>query len=206
MSTSHYTQQVFIAEVDRNDTVIGLVERWRAHTENILHRAFSVVITYQNNVFLQHRKHPLFDGWFDLTIASHQIYENGQLEDDQTAVKKTLRREWNIEEKDLATQPKYLGKIYYHAEDTNGNASGYLDHATASRLAKEGKHFHEQEFDWFYHVEVKNIVQPNYDYCYGWSLVPLKDIISGRNHLSKILAPWVQKALAEKIFSSVAHR
>ena len=200
MST-HYEKTINIIQVDRDDQIIGPVERWRAHTDNILHRAISVVIFFEDQVFVQHRKHPLFDGWFDVTIASHQLWqeENKKPEDDISAVMANLAREWHVTADDLRSTPQYMGKIYYHAEDTDGNRAGYLDAETFQKLAGHGKHFHEQEFDYFYRVDLKKMIVPDFRYCYGYSLIPLDEILSGRSGVARHLTPWVQQAIREKV-------
>lgn len=199
MST-HYTRQIMIAQVDQDDKVIGPVERWKAHTENVLHRAISVVIYYEDHVYVQHRKHPLFDGWFDVTIASHQVWDPVTgLQDDIAAVYDNLKREWGVAPSDLLKKPEYMGKIYYHAEDVENNTRGYLNPETAKKLLSEGKHFHEQEFDYFYRVDLKKPMPPVFDYCYGYSLVPLVDIKSGRNGVAMHLTPWIAQAIKDQV-------
>lgn len=175
-----YQNEIFITQVDENDKVIGPVERWKAHRENILHRAISVVLTFEDKVFVQHRKHPLFDGYFDITIASHQLFENGKLQDDIDSVYANLLREWNVSEKDLVAPPKFMGKIYYQSDDKNSE-------------------FHEQEFDYYYKVELKSLKLPVMDYCYGLSLLPLDEIKAGKHGILQHVTPWTKKAIDDKI-------
>lgn len=175
-----YKKQIFIGEVDKDDKLIGPVERWKAHRENILHRAISVVVFFDNKVFVQHRKHPLFDGYFDITIASHQIFENDKLQDDIECVYANLLREWNVDKNDLAKFPEFMGKIYYQSDD------------------KESE-FHEQEFDYFYKVELKSLKLPVMDYCYGFSLLPLGEIKAGKHGILPHVTPWTRKAVEDGV-------
>jgi len=175
-----YKKQIFIGEVDKDDKIIGPVERWKAHRENILHRAISVVVFYEDKVFVQHRKHPLFDGYFDITIASHQLFENGKLQEDIDSVSANLLREWNVSNKDLVAPPKFMGKIYYQSDDKNSE-------------------FHEQEFDYYYKVELKSLKLPVMDYCYGFSLLPLDEIKAGKHGILANVTPWTKKAINDGV-------
>jgi len=53
----YYKKELFLAEVDKDDNVIGKIERWKAHKEAVLHRGFTTILTHQNKIVLQHRKH-----------------------------------------------------------------------------------------------------------------------------------------------------
>lgn len=180
MSLPFYRKEIFITEVDENDNIIGPVERWKVHRENILHRAISVVLTFEDKVFVQHRKHPLFDGLFDITIASHQFFEDGKMQDDQTSVYANILREWNLGKEDITNIPKLMGKIYYKSKD-------------------DGSEFHEQEFDYFYKAELKTFKPPVMDYCYGFSLLPLQDIKNGKYGILPNITPWTRKAFEDGI-------
>lgn len=167
----YYKQVQHIAQVDRDDRVVGPVEKWHAHREGILHRAFTVAIFYKNNVLVQHRKHPAFDGYFDITLSSHQIYNSDVLQDDNVAVYDCMQRELNIDT-DFVTEPVKKGRAWYTASDPNSDLK-------------------EQEMCYLYTCEISQMPQPNYEFAYGYLLVPLEDIKSGRNHVAKAVAPWV---------------
>ena len=51
-----------------------------------------MILTYQNKFVLQHRKHLAFDGYYDLTFSSHQIYVHSVLQTDEDAINETLKR------------------------------------------------------------------------------------------------------------------
>src|SRR5690606_8547615 len=106
---NYFNQKQYIAQVDRNDNIIGKIEKWEAHTKGVLHRAFTVAIFFEDKVLVQHRKHPVFDKVFDVTVSSHQIYENDTLQDDKIALMNTLQREWNISKDNLLKEPKLKG-------------------------------------------------------------------------------------------------
>lgn len=166
----YYKRELFLAQVDKEDNIIGKIERWKAHKEGILHRGFTTILTYQNNIVLQHRKHLAFDGFFDLTFSSHQIYINNKLQTDLEAINETLKREWNIDKAELASKLKYLGKFYYKANDPNSV-------------------FTEHEIDYIYQTELKKLPTPNSDFAYGCELINKSQI---RNFK---LAPWVEEII-----------
>lgn len=173
-----YKQKLFIPQVDRNDTIIGKVERWEAHEKGILHRAFDIAIYYKGRIILQHRKHPVYNGVFTLTATSHQYFVEDKFLDIIDGVYNTLKREWNIEKESLLYTPKYVGKIYYKSTD--------------------GKYF-EHEICHYYVSEVTTLPAVNFDYAYGYSLVSREELYSESFPISKILAPWVVEALRQKL-------
>ncbi len=172
---NYYSQKQFVAKVDNNDHILGKIERWEVHQKAILHRGFTMILMYKKQYLLQHRKHPAFDGYYDLTFSSHQIYKNSKLQDDWSAIYDSLKREWNLDKKDLLAQPKYLGNIYYKAKDPK---SIYTEH----------------EIDHIYKAEIKSLPSPNLEFCYGFSLVKKDGIIS-----HKSLAPWVKVMVKSEV-------
>lgn len=171
----YYKKKLFFPQVDKNDNVIDKVERWSAHKKNVLHRGFTVILYYQDKIILQHRKHPAFDKYYDLTFSSHQIYKNKILQTNSEAIFESLEREWNIEENGLIKKLKYLGKFYYQAKDPNSI-------------------FSEHEIDYIYSAELKTKPDPNLEFAYGYKLIAkspnLKSQISNYQ-----IAPWVKKII-----------
>lgn len=179
----YYRQRQFIAQVGKNDKIVGKIEKWEAHKKGILHRGFTAILSYKNQYIIQHRKHPVFDGVFDFSFSSHQIYRSdNRLQDDTQAVFDSLKREWNLEKKDLVTNPKLFNKIYYKAKDPN---SAYIEH----------------EIDYIYVVELKHLPSPNYNSAYGFSLVAKKGFLSSNFYCltSNVFAPWVKVMIEEKL-------
>lgn len=180
MTNNFYKQKQMIARVDKKGNIIGKIEKWEAHRKGILHKAFSVTLTYKDKYMLQHRKHPAFDGVFDLTSSSHQIYIDDKLQSTIDAVFDCLEREWGIGKKDLIGNPKNLGTIYYKARDKN---SEFTEHEMCEMLT----------------VKLKKIPTPNYDFAYGSSLVTKEDLLNKKGRIYKFLAPWSIKAVNEKL-------
>jgi len=174
---NYYTEQQFLAQVDKNDKIIGRVERWQAHEKGILHRGFTVILYYQNQIVLQHRKHPAFDGFWDLTFSSHQIFKNNVLQTDLEAIYESLKREWNVNKNDLIKKPKYLGKFYYKARDPK---SIYTEH----------------EIDYIFSAELKNKPNPNPEFAYGYKLIDEFQISNFKFQIK--MAPWVEIIINKK--------
>lgn len=171
---NYFQQKQFLAQVDKNDKIIEKIEKWKAHKKGILHRAFSLILTYKDKYVVQHRKHVAFDGVYDLTFSSHQIYINNVLQTDLEAIYASLKREWNLREKDLKTIPEFLGKIYYKAKDPKSTYS-------------------EHEVDYIFQAQVRKPPRPNPDFAYASFLLEKKDF-------QRInFAPWVRKILQEKM-------
>lgn len=175
---NYYSQKILLAKVDREDKILGKVERWEAHEKGILHRGFTVILFYGENIILQCRKHPAFDKAWDLAFSSHQTYKENKLQRDEEAIYETLEREWNTEKNGLEYAPKYLAKIYYKAKDPK---SIYTEH----------------EVDYIFSAKLKNKPSPNLDYAYGIKLIQKSQFSVLPSQF--YLAPWVEKILAEKI-------
>lgn len=173
----YYKKELFLAHVDREDNIIKKVERWNAHKSGILHRGFTMILTYNDKMVLQHRKHLAFDGYFDLTFSSHQIYVHDVLQTDEDAIRDTLKREWSIDGSGLKSIPKYLGKFYYKAKDPNSI-------------------FAEHEIDYIYAAELKNLPTPNPDFAYGFELIDKQNIENCKLKIGKFkMAPWVEEII-----------
>ncbi len=175
---NYYQQKQFLAVIDKKDHVIGRIEKWQAHKKGILHRGFTVILFYQDQIILQHRKHPVFDGYFDLTFSSHPVFKDNLLQNNLEAVFESLRREWDIEKKDLVGRPAPLGKLYYRAKDP---VSKFIEH----------------EIDYIFSVTLNKIPKPNLDFAYGFSMIK-KDQRVNNNFLSKKkLTPWAKKIISK---------
>ncbi len=176
MTNNYYKQKQIIARTDKKGNVIGKIEKWEAHKKGILHRGLAVALIYKNQFILQHRKHPAFDGVFDITSSSHQLFIKNKLQTTPEAAYECLEREWNLDKKDLLGQPKKLGFIYYKAKDTK---SKYSEHEICDILT----------------VQVKKIPTPNYDFAYGCSLLSKEELLDKKSRIYLMLAPWVKVAI-----------
>ena len=178
---SYYKQKQIIARVDRRGKIIGQIEKWKAHRKGILHRGLSVALVYKDYFVIQHRKHPAFDGVFDITSSSHQLFRNGKLQNTIEASLEALEREWNITKKDLLNKPKNLGYVYYKIKDTN---SIYTEYEICDMLI----------------VKAKRIPLPNYDFAYGFSLIKKEEFLNKKGRIFENLAFWTKVAVKKDLF------
>ncbi len=176
---SYYDENQYIAQVDEQDTILGKVERWDAHKKGILHRALTVAVFYHDFAVLQHRKHPVFDNVFDLSVSSHQMYTD-TVEDDISTIHRTLEREFGLSKSDLNEPPTQQGVIVYEAKDPQ---SMYTEHEVCH----------------IYSCESKQAPKINLDFAYGYSLQKMDEITNRKSPLYAILAPWVKKMIEEKM-------
>lgn len=180
---NHYTKTLYIPTVTENDEVIGKIERWEAHEKGILHRGFTVGLLYKGAMLCQHRKHPVFDGFIDLTASSHPFYEGEELQDTISAVENCLEREWGIKQMDLV-KPLYLrGKVIYDS--------------------RHGKYV-EHEVCHLYIGEINTLPKFYEEYAYGYSLIPLEKFINYNDTpLLRGLAPWVVEMILKDLLKDL---
>lgn len=175
---SYYNKKITIARCDRKGAILGPIERWEAHEKGILHRAFTVTIFYKGKLLVQHRKHPVFDGVFDISSSSHQIFTNNKLQDTLEASMECLKREWGLLENEVF-KLKDLGTIYYKAKD---KFSIYTEHEICNIVI----------------CEVKKLPIINLDVSYGYSLLSKQELSNKNSLIYHNLAPWVKTAITEE--------
>ena len=171
--TQYYYKTIYILRVDESGNILGQIERWEAHEKGILHKAFSVALFVNNQIILQVRKHPVFDGIIDVTASSHPEMKGGNMEDEKEAVLRCLQREWHVDESDIHDL-KDVGSVYYRASDPKSN---YIEH----------------EYCTFYAGKIEQMVSPAPEFAYGCSLVDIEFL--KKNPQSFNLAPWVEKGI-----------
>jgi len=175
----YYDEIQYVAEVDKEDNIVGKVEKWEAHRKGILHRAFTVSMRFQNSWIIQHRKHPVFDSVLDLSCSSHPTFKSGEdkLEDIEVAVRSTLQREWDLSSEEVgAGKLQHNGSVYYQAQDP---LSEFKEHEIC-------------------HIYVFNMAfepKARKDFAYGMSIVPHELVTNERNPLRNSFAPWVKPLL-----------
>jgi len=176
MNNNYYQKKLFILEVDKKDNPIKKIERWQAHKEGILHRGFTVILKYQDKFILQHRKHPVFDGFFDLSFSSHPVFIDDKIQTFEEAIFETFKREWISEEKNIDI--KFLEKYFYKEKDEK---SGYFEH----------------EINYIYLINLKKEVKNSPLYSYGMKISTKNDLIDRFEKIN--FAPWVKKMNLEII-------
>jgi len=176
----YYKEKQFLAEVNEQDEIVGKIEKWEAHKKGVLHRGYTALITFEDQLILQHRKHPVFDNVFDFSFSSHQIYKEDKLQDDVIAILDGLGREWGVHAEDVTDDIKFINKIQYKSFD---DTSGYYEH----------------EIDYIYAVELGKMPQPNYEFAYGFFTIHKDNIDKLLDpRIQSLLAPWAHKIIAEK--------
>ncbi|MBI3379697.1 NUDIX domain-containing protein [Candidatus Gottesmanbacteria bacterium] len=184
MHNDYYQKEIFLAQVDETDNIVQRVERWEAHEKGILHRGFTAILQYKNQILLQHRKHKAFDGYWDLTFSSHQIFKKGLLQKDTLAIYDALEREWNVSLENVVNIIS-KGKIYYKAKDPK---SIYTEH----------------EVDYIYLVQLTSLPKPNLEYAYSFETIESKQENIQNSLGQYLLAPWVEKMLTIKDLFSMS--
>jgi isopentenyl-diphosphate delta-isomerase len=111
-----------LIQVDEQDSVVGSVERLKAHMgDGILHRGLMVIVKNEENKILLTQRSmnrpdltfpPPFPGFWDITLAGHPKW--GQVGYVSQMVNE-LREELGIQVE--TGQIKYLGKFQYQAPD-----------------------------------------------------------------------------------------
>ena len=167
VKNSYYKQKQYVEKVDLKGKHLGYIEKWEAHEKGILHRGFAIILLYKDYILLQHRKHPAFDAVLDLSSASHQLLKNDKFENLTQAVIFSLKREWNLNKKDLAGKVKNLGFIYYKLKDPKSI-------------------YTEQEICDVLIVKINKLPTPNIDFAYGFSLATKKEIFNKNPEFMKI--------------------
>ncbi|MBI4549106.1 MAG: NUDIX domain-containing protein [Ignavibacteriae bacterium] len=84
--------------VDRDDNFLGYASREECHRgDGKLHRAIAVVLFNERGEFLlQKRKSFLWDGYWDITGATHPLHLSERDETYEEAAQRFLQSEWNI--------------------------------------------------------------------------------------------------------------
>ncbi|HLV42705.1 MAG TPA: isopentenyl-diphosphate Delta-isomerase [Brumimicrobium sp.] len=136
--------------VDKNDQVLGTMEKLKAHEEGRLHRAFSVLIFNDKNEMLIHqRAHDKYHcgGMWTNACCSHPRL-------DETPKEAALRR--MHEEMGFTTEIDYVGKFIYRTEFENGLIENELDHVFVGKFNGEPLPNPEEVADYKY-IEIEQL-------------------------------------------------
>ncbi|MDP4011591.1 MAG: hypothetical protein Q8P72_05205 [Candidatus Roizmanbacteria bacterium] len=172
----YYDEIQYIARVNTNDSIQEKIERWKAHKKGILHRAITVVVKIKEDILLQHRKHPVFDSVYDMTISTHQIYDGVHIQSDEEAIYQTLERELHIKPNILTQKPTYSGNVVYRAEDPK---SAYIEHEVCH----------------VYTCTISSIPLFNPIFAYEVKTASLNAIKNQTQEIYPHLAPWVKEMI-----------
>ena len=174
LQDTYLKKEIFLPIVNEQDEVLGKEERWHVHRNGILHQAFTVQLLLEGKTILQHRKHIVFDGYFDATILSHPMWlpDEERFQTIEEAIYYTVKREWDIEESELHNL-RLKEQYHYRAYD---HISNLIEH----------------EMNNWYVAEIDTLKPTNYDVAYGYSVVEEKHCYENKA-IEQLLAPWLRK-------------
>jgi isopentenyl-diphosphate Delta-isomerase len=94
--TAQMDQQLII--VDAADNVLGYASRTDSHwAQGRLHRAIALVLlNARGEILLQQRRNHLWDGYWDITGATHPLHQGERDESYVEAAERCLANEWGI--------------------------------------------------------------------------------------------------------------
>jgi len=158
--------------VDDKDNILGYAPRSECHTgKGKRHRAFIILVYNKDKeILLQHRKHKLFDKFWDLTAASHPLHVDGKNESYIEASSRCLKDEWGIENIEL----KKIGAFNYFKE--------YGDRC-------------ENEYCALIVGEYDGELDMNSEVAYGFRWVSLKQLLSEIEENPEIFTRWLIEAV-----------
>ncbi|GIW62558.1 MAG: hypothetical protein KatS3mg090_0384 [Patescibacteria group bacterium] len=177
----YYKKKIYLPQIDKKGKIIGKVERWQAHFEGILHIGFTTLLKFKDQILIQIRKHPIFDGKLDLSFSSHPYYKHNKLIYNKTSIIETLTREWIWENQQglpQQTDIKFLFKIKYRSQDKQNKLGRILEH----------------EINHYYIINLKTLPKPNPDYSYGYAFITEKKLKNLDLYPFKptMFAPWIK--------------
>jgi isopentenyl-diphosphate delta-isomerase len=165
--------------VDEVNTTVGYAPRQECHAgDGHLHRAIAVVLVDRaQRILLQHRKSSLWDGFWDLTGATHTLYVNGREETSIEAANRCLRSEWDLENFDTLLNVRF--------------AFTYFE--------RHGE-FCENEYCFLLTGHYDGPVSPNPDRAHGFRWVELDKCKEEVAESSSAYTPWARIALSRLAF------
>lgn len=166
------TQETLIL-VDEANTTLGYAPRGQCHAgDGLLHRAVAVVLLDPaRRVLLQHRRSSLWDGFWDLTAATHTLVIEGREESCLEAGRRCLDTEWSIR-----TPLQELFAFRYFERQ---GASSEREYCVVLTGTYEGR----------------LVLNPQAAYGFRWS--PFEECLRDIADRPATYTPWAQIALAQ---------
>lgn len=158
--------------VDKKDKFLGRTTWERAHFgQGKRHRGFVVLLfDREGNVYLQKRKHRVFDGLWDFTAISHPHHVGKKEESLGEAALRSLKNEMGIGKVEL----KSVGAFVYTARDGEWCENEYC-HVLTGKF--DGK------------------FKPNEKFVYDAKKIPFESFVAEVKKSPKKFTPWVVKAV-----------
>ena len=217
----YYKQKQFLAQVDKNDRILGKIEKWEAHKKGVLHRGYTCILIYKGSYIFQHRKHPVFDGVFDLSFSSHPLCHPELARPSKSegrsgisgsdSKKQMLKRAIVLSDRERIQHDKiglqsmeeaiYEGlKREWNLKKGDLNQEPKFLKKIYYKAKEPNSDCAEHEIDYIYKVELKNLPSPNFDFAYGFSLVEKNKLLTiNYQLLTPILAPWAKVIIEDKL-------
>ena len=159
--------------VDRNDNFLGYASREECHRGGgILHRAIAVILfNERGELLLQKRKSFLWDGYWDITGATHPLHLPDHDETYEESTLRCIKEEWNVN-----VPVKKLFSFYYF-ERFGENC----EHELCALLLGE----------------CQSSIQYNPEYAYDMRCCTLEQCLSDIKQNPSQFTPWAKIALAK---------
>jgi isopentenyl-diphosphate Delta-isomerase len=128
--------------VDREDNVMGTMEKMEAHRRGLLHRAFSILLFNQHGeLLLQKRSASKYHspGLWTNTVCSHPLPDESM----EDATRRKLIQEMGID-----LQPEFAYKFIYHAAFDNGLTEHEMDYVFVGQFDGTPILNNEEVSDW----------------------------------------------------------
>ncbi len=166
------TATEYVVLVDADDQEIGKAEKLAAHTENLLHRAFSVFVFKQGKqleLLLQQRALTKYHspGLWTNTCCSHPRSGEAVLE----AAKRRLQ-----EELGFVVDLKNVGKFQYNAYFNNGLSEHEIDHVLIGFAPAD------------------LVIHPNPDEVHTTKWITLPELEAHLDDQPTLYTPWIRQA------------
>lgn len=174
---NYLSKTINLLQANKQNKIIGEIERWQAHKEGILHRGFTCILKINNFYIIQKRKHKVFDNVFDLSFSSHpQMLKGNKPQKIEDAIVENFKREWSFKGK--IKKLKLLDKYYYKEKDEK---SGFFEH----------------EINYLYLMEIDGKIKNKEEYSYGMDYIDFETLYKKFKNFN--FAPWIKKISLIKI-------
>lgn len=164
--------------VDDNDKFRGYASRTACHSgDGKHHRAFVLVLyNKEKKILLQKRKSKLWDGFWDITGASHVLHLNGRDESYEEAAARCAKNEWDVS----AKMRNILAFNYF--ERFNGSCENEYCALVIGELQgslKPNKE-HVHDYTWTTLIDLANDVKKNPDKYVPWAKIAVEEFLKSK--------------------------
>ena len=168
--------------VDDSDNIKGYATRAGCHTGNGRHHRAFVLLLYnkEKKILIQKRKSKLWDGFWDITGASHVLHVNGRNESYEEAAERCAKNEWGTS----ARMKKILAFNYFERFD------GKCENEYCALIAGQ----------------IKGKIKPDKNHVHDHRWVILKDLVDDMDKNPDKYVPWAKVAVDRLLESKEAKK